>query len=157
MTRKATMHPKQSAKTGHRQVYRKAKAHISSDNKTLSVRVPLKLAHHAGRKQIVSPAGADPWRPRHDHADNALLKAVARAFRWRKLLETGVYSSIDEMAKAEKINPSYVSRVLRLTLLAPEIVVSILDGKDLGTGRAADLMNKFPVEWEYQLRETAGY
>jgi len=56
----------------------------------------------------------------HIHADNTLVKALAGAFRWRKLLETGVYATIDEMAEAEKINGSYVCRILRLTLLAPD-------------------------------------
>jgi hypothetical protein len=58
-----------------------------------------------------------------------MIKALARAFRWRKLLETGVYATIEELAAAEKINPSYVSRILRMTLLAPDIVEAILDGR----------------------------
>ena len=48
-----------------------------------------------------------------------MIKAVARAFRWRRMLETGRFATINELAAAESINSSYVSRVLRLTLLAP--------------------------------------
>ncbi|WP_372625033.1 hypothetical protein [Falsiroseomonas sp.] len=58
-----------------------------------------------------------------------LIKAVARAFRWRRILESGRFSTINELAAAEKINSSDVSRVLRLTLLAPDIVEAILDGR----------------------------
>ena len=61
--------------------------------------------------------------------DSALLKALARGFRWRKLLETGHFATIQEIAEAENINPSYVSRLLRMKLLAPEIVEAILAGR----------------------------
>ena len=82
------------------------------------VRVPFSIRKRGGRKLVLVPGGNDavPDRPR---VDNAMIKALARAFRWRKLLETGVYGTIEELAAAEKINPSYVSRVLRMTLLAP--------------------------------------
>ena len=81
-----------------------------------------------------------------------MIKAIARGFRWRKLLETGVYGTIDEIAKAEKINPSYVSRVLRLTLLAPTIVEAILDGRQPAEMTLAALMEPFPVGWREQKR-----
>ena len=79
-----------------------------------------------------------------------MVKALARAFRWRKLLETGVYATIDEMAAAEKINGSYVSRVLRLTLLAPDIVEGVLDGRQPAEMTLAVLMKPFPVDWTRQ-------
>ena len=89
--------------------------------------------------------GAD--RPQ---VDSALVKALARALRWRRMLETGVHATIGEIAAAERINPSYASRVLRLTLLSPEIVEAILDGRQ-GTEVTLDrLMRPFPVEWEGQ-------
>jgi hypothetical protein len=80
-------------------------------------------------------------------ADQSLL---ARAFRWQKLLENGTYASIAEIARAEEINDSYVSRLLRLTLLAPDIVEAILDGRQ-GTGLQIEALTKpMPVEWERQ-------
>ena len=103
-----------------------------------------------GRKSVISPdgvSGAVSSRPR---VDSALVKALARAFRWRKLLETGVYATIDDMAAAEKINGSYVSRVLRLTLLAPDIVEAILDGRQPAEMTLVVLMKPFPVEWSGQ-------
>jgi hypothetical protein len=79
-----------------------------------------------------------------------MIKALARAFRWRKLLETGVYGSIEELAGAEKINSSYVSRILRLTLLAPGIVEEILDGRQPTEMTLAVLMKPLSVYWAEQ-------
>ena len=77
---------------------------------------------------------------------------MARAFRWRRLLETGAYATIDEMAAAERINASYVCRVLRLTLLAPDIVEAILDGRQPAGMTLAMLMKPLAVGWRDQLQ-----
>jgi hypothetical protein len=79
-----------------------------------------------------------------------MFKALARGFRWRKLLETGAYGTIEEIAAAEKINSSYVGRLLRMTLLAPDIVEAILDGRQPAEMTLAGLMEPFPVEWSEQ-------
>ena len=121
-------------------------------NTTITVRVPLKLRRQGSRKTIVTPAGTLPMPAR---VDITLVKALARAFRWRKLLEAGAYGTIAELAKAEKINPSYVSRVLRLTLLAPEIVEAILDGRPVPEMTLPVLMAAFPGEWAAQCRWVA--
>ena len=75
---------------------------------------------------------------------------TARAFRWRRMLETGAVSTVREIAAKEKINSSYVSRVLRLTLLAPDIVEAILDGRQPTDMTLPKLMRPFPMEWETQ-------
>ena len=77
-----------------------------------------------------------------------MVKALARAVRWRRMLETGVVVTIREIAAAERINEPYVSRVLRLRLLAPEIVEAILDGRQPPDITLRGLMKGFPVEWE---------
>jgi hypothetical protein len=82
-----------------------------------------------GRKLVIAPDGVETTAPVRHRVDNAMVKALAQGFRWRKLLETGVYGTIEEIAEKEKINSSYVSRLLRTTLLAPDIVESILDGR----------------------------
>jgi hypothetical protein len=84
--------------------------------------------------------------------DITLIKALARAFRWRRLLETGRFATVKELAAAEKLNSSYLSRVLRLTLLAPDIVESILDGRQPEETTLPRLMEPFPVAWEKQRR-----
>ena len=84
-----------------------------------------------GPKQVVAPEGwsGPALAPQRARVDGTLVKAIARAHRWQGMLEGGEYGSIEELARAERINPSYLARVLRLTLLAPEIVESILDGR----------------------------
>ena len=100
-----------------------------ADQATITIAVPLTIRKRGGRKLVLSPAGDEITLPARPRIDNTLVKALARAFRWRRLLETGMYATVAEMADAEAINRSYVSRVLRLTLLAPALVESILDGQ----------------------------
>jgi hypothetical protein len=115
---------------------------------TVTVRVPWSLRKRGGRKEIVTPDGTLPVaaRPR---VDNAVTKAIARAYRWKRMLETGPYTSLRDLAAAEKINESYLARVLRLTLLAPDIVEGILDGQM--TIELLALLKSIPVAWEEQL------
>jgi hypothetical protein len=79
-----------------------------------------------------------------------MVKALARAFRWRKMLDTGVYSTLEDLARAKGIHATYVSRVLRLTLLAPHIVEAILDGRQQEGLRLEDLLGDFSDIWEAQ-------
>ena len=97
---------------------------------------------------MVTP-GCAAWAPR-PRVDDAMVKALARAFRWRKMLDTGVYSTIEDLARAKGVNATYVSRVLRLTLLAPEIVEAIIDGRQAEGLRLDELLEGFPLEWEAQ-------
>jgi len=94
----------------------------------ITVHIPLTVRKRGGRKIIVAPDGT-PWGPRRPQIDSTMVKALARAFRWRRMLESGTVGTVIEIATREKINPSYVSRVLRLMLLAPAIVEAILDGR----------------------------
>ena len=120
---------------------------------TVTVRVPLAIRKRGGRKVVVSPDGSVlPAAPRHvaTNADPALLKALGRAFRWKRLLDEGTYASVSDIARAEKLDRTYVGDVLRLTLLAPEIVEAILDGRQSTEVTLPGLMQGFPVEWEAQ-------
>lgn len=125
-------------------------ATVTSDHETITVHVPLAFRRRGGRKQIIVPDGAPAWMPARTRVDNAMVKALARAFRWRNMLERGQYATIREIATAENINESYVSRVLRLTLLAPATVEAILDGRQGPDVTLAALMRPFPVEWDKQ-------
>ena len=112
----------------------------------LTVRVPLAVRKpRGGRKLVLTPGGMAHRGAAA--ADITLVKALARAFRWRKMLEAGRYATIGEIAAAEKINDSFVSRMLRLTLLAPDIVEAILDGRQPAALTLPGLMEPFPVEW----------
>jgi hypothetical protein len=91
------------------------------------------------------------WAPPQPRVDKPLVKALARAFRWKEMLESGRYATVNELAKTENMNASYVGHVLRLTLLAPDIVEAILDGSQPPTMQLQPLLrNGFPVEWERQ-------
>ena len=132
-----------------------AEAEMSTDGRTLTVHVPFAFRRRGGRKLVIAPAGAGAWAPPRPRVDNSMVKALARAHRWKRLLEGGDFSTMEELARAEKINPSYLSRVLRLTLFVPDIVEAILDGRQPPGLQLADLLKPFPVEWERQRRKFA--
>src|SRR5579864_8595471 len=94
--------------------------------RTLIIRVPLPPKHRGGRKIVVGLGGI-AWTGRRMVIDNAIVKALGRAHRWKAMLESGEYASVTELAAAEKINLSYLCRMLRLTLLAPDIAEALLD------------------------------
>lgn len=121
---------------------------VGTDGETITVHIPLTLRKRGGRKLVVTPDGAE-WAPR-PRVDNAMVKALARAFRWRKMLDEGVHATLEDLAKAKRLAPSYVSGVLRLTLLAPEIVEAILDGRQRTELQLDDLLAGFPLTWEMQ-------
>lgn len=121
------------------------------DGRTVTVRVPISIRRRGGRKLVLAPNGANLANaPVHRRIDNAMVKAIARAFRWRGMLESGEHATIKEIAAAEKINETYVSRVLRLTLLAPEVVEAILSGRQSASLQLETLMKRFPVDWAEQ-------
>jgi hypothetical protein len=99
---------------------------------------------------MLAPDGTSAWTPPRARVDSAVVKAVARAHRWRGMLEQGAYASITELAAAEKINQSYLCRVLRLTLLAPDLVEAILDGRHPSWLQLRTLLNPFPSDWAAQ-------
>lgn len=113
---------------------------------SVTVVVPMTIRRRGGRKQIIGPDGA-PVRAGQESpgvetssGDPALVKALARAFRWRRMLEEGRYASIRDLAAAEGVDRSYVARLLRLTLLPPEMVEAIVDGRQFPALSLSDLL-----------------
>ncbi|QDM24131.1 hypothetical protein FIU28_25525 [Tardiphaga sp. vice154] len=123
---------------------------LSRDGRTISVHIPITLRHQGGRKQVVTPADVAPWIPRASRIDITLVKAVVRAHRWRDMLESGKHATVRDLAKAESINESYLSRVLRLTLLAPAIIQSILEGQQSTELELEGLLGPIPLIWTEQ-------
>jgi hypothetical protein len=116
----------------------------------ITVRVPLTIRRRPGRKTVVTPVREGTEPVVRTGADPALLKALARAFRYQRLLDEGRYASISEMAAAERIERGYLGSLLRLTLLAPDIVETILDGRaPNGLGLPALLVPR-PEIWAIQ-------
>jgi hypothetical protein len=118
------------------------------DGSTLIVRIPMRFQCRGGRKRIVAPDGSELAPSPKPQPDGTLVKALARAWRWQRLLETGEHATLAELADAERISRSYVCRVLRLTLLAPDLAERVLDGRPAPS--LAQLIQPFPVEWERQ-------
>ena len=117
---------------------------------TLTVHIPLTVRRRGGRKVVIAPDGTEAPVIATARIDSTLVKALARAFRWRRMLESGVVSTVGEIAVREKINKSYVSRVLRLTLLAPWIVEAILDGRQAEEWCLPALLKPRPCRWDQQ-------
>lgn len=113
---------------------------------TVTLHVPFRVVKRGGRKEMRLPEGiAPPRRP-----DDALVKALARAFRWKRMIEAGRYATLADLAAQEGIAPSYLTRILRLTLLAPDVVEAILNGKQGPEVTLARLIDGFAEEWDAQ-------
>ena len=112
----------------------------------MTLHVPFRLVKRGGRKEMQLPVDVRPDRK----TDSTLVKALARAFRWKRMPESGEFATIAELAERDGIAPSSMTRVLRLTLLAPDITEAILDGKQGPEVTLARLRELFPVEWERQ-------
>jgi hypothetical protein len=120
---------------------------------TVTVHVPMRFTSRGGRKTIISEIG--PASPPLQKTEDALLKALAKAFRWRGQIEGGEYASITELAKARGVNDSYACRLLRLTLLSPEIVTAILDRRQHADLTLKQIARSLPIEWDRQLTTLA--
>ena len=112
----------------------------------VTLHVPFRVVKRGGRKEMQLPEGA----VRPSKTDNTLVKALARAFRWKRMLETGEFATIGDLAAHEGIAHSYMTRVLRMTLLSPEIVEAILDGKQGPEVTLARVLEPFASGWQEQ-------
>lgn len=122
-------------------------------NDDLCIHVPLTIKRRGGRRLIILPeeAANAPHMPQH-HFDDTLMNGIAKAWRWQALYERGKYPSLDAFAEKHNLNKSYAARIMRLNLLAPDIRLAILTGKQPKGLKLADLMNPFPPLWEEQRR-----
>ncbi|MAY85347.1 MAG: hypothetical protein CML02_01270 [Pseudooceanicola sp.] len=119
---------------------------------TVTLHVPFRVVKRGGRKEMQLPEGA--CEPRK--TDNTLVKALARAFRWKRMLESGAFTTIAELAEREGIATSYMTRILRLTQLEPGIIEAVLDGRQGDAVTLARLMDPFPISWIEQKNTFSG-
>ena len=117
---------------------------------TLVVRIPMRFQHRGGRKRIVAPDGTAIVPASKPQPDGTLVKALARAWRWQRQLDEDVHTSVSDIGEAEGISKSYVSRILRLALLAPDIVEMILEGRSDQALMLEQLERPLPASWEEQ-------
>lgn len=119
---------------------------------TVTLHVPFRVVKRGGRKEMQLPDRVK--QPRR--TDSTLVKALARAFRWKQILESGEFATIRELAEREGVTPSFLTRILRLTLLAPEIVTAVLDGTQFADLTLKTAMQHFPGEWTAQVSKFNG-
>jgi hypothetical protein len=120
------------------------------DGTTITVRIPMAWKRRGGRKVIIAPDGGNAWASAKPRPDERLIRALARAHRWKKMFEDERCRSAAEIAEAEGVTRSFVNRLLRLTLLAPDIVEAILDGRQPKAVQLEELTRTMPSEWEKQ-------
>ena len=120
---------------------------------TVTLQVPFRIVKRGWRKELQLPEGGT--QPRR--TDSTRVKALARAFRWKRMLESGEFATIADLAEREGIAPSYMTRVLRLTLLSPDIVEAILDGKQGPEVTLAQVLESFPAGWGWQSDHIADF
>lgn len=116
---------------------------------SITVRVPLAIRHRPGRKTVVTPM-TDGMAPVTTRADPTLVKALARGFRYQRMLDEGRYASITEMAEAERIERGYLGSLLRLTLLAPDLVEAVLNGRHPTDLQLSSMIRNSLFSWEIQ-------
>jgi hypothetical protein len=126
------------------------------EGSTIVVDIPMTWKRRGGRKVIIAPDGGDAWAPAKPRPDETLMRALTRAHRWKRMLEEGRCRSAGEIADAEGITRSFVNRLLRLTLLAPDIQEAILDGRQAKGMQLEELTQVMPREWHGQLLQKAG-
>src|SRR4051812_21077592 len=117
---------------------------------SITVRVPLAIRRRPGWKTVVMPVRDGCPAAIATRADPALVKALARAFRYQRLLDEGRHVSISEMAAAEKMERGYLGTLLRLTPLAHDLVEAILNGQQPETLTLPKLMKPIPTTWAEQ-------
>lgn len=113
---------------------------------TMTIHVPFRVVKRGGRKEMQLPEGAAQARK----PDNTLVKALARAFRWKRMLESGELASISDLAGKEGIALTYMARLMRLSRLSPELVDAVMDGRHPAHITLANLMDSFPADWKEQ-------
>jgi hypothetical protein len=126
------------------------------DGNTMVVRIPMRFQRRGGGKRIVASDGSEIVPASKPQPDGTLGKALARAWRWQRMLDKGVYASVSEIGDAENISKSYVSRILRLALLAPDIVETILSGQTDQSLILEQLERPLPRGWNEQREALQG-
>jgi hypothetical protein len=119
-------------------------------NGIINIHVSFAVKRRNGRKLIITPDGGQPLFESKPVRDNTMIKVLVRAFKWRKLYESGTCPSFDALSERLKINKSYIAKVLQANLLAPDIKEAILNGTQPRTMNAAMLLKPFPLAWEEQ-------
>ena len=122
---------------------------VTNQDGTITVHIPISFKKHGGRKYIIAPdAMPEAYTPPVEK--DSILKAIGQAFEWKAMLDSGEAASISDLAIKLKMNESYAGRIVRLTLLAPDIIETFLNGRQPKYLTLRDLTKPFPLDWNEQ-------
>ncbi len=128
--------------------------HLREDENILSIRMPVCFKRRSSRKMIIAPSGAGVLLNTVDlksaKPDQSFVSALVKAFQWQDLVDQGVYASPKELAEKENIEVTHVYRLIRLTMLAPDIIEAVLDGTQPRTLTMQNIVRGFPISWKEQ-------
>lgn len=131
------------------QVLKQQEERRTNHDGTITVHIPISFKRHGGRRYILAPnAVSEEYMPPKEYAP--ILKAIAQAFHWKEMIDSGQVSSASDLAAKIKVNESYMARVLRLSLLAPDIIEVLLDGRQPKQLTLLDLFKPIPLDWNEQ-------
>lgn len=117
-----------------------------------TVQVPVSFKRHGVRRLIVAPDDAiDQSFSQGITPDPILVGALVRAHRWQQMIEQNMVGNIERLAEQESLTSTFVSRMLRLNYLAPDIKRAILMGTQPKTLRLSTLMSGVPDDWARQM------
>lgn len=122
---------------------------VRPEVETITIHIPMRFERRGGRKLIISPDGSAP-APAKPARDETMIRALVKAHRWRRRIESGKAKSITDLAAQEGVTDAYVCRLLPLTCLAPDVVAAILDGRQPKGLKLAALLRGIPLTWEEQ-------
>lgn len=131
---------------------------VNSTENTVRFTIPMQFKRRSSRKMIVGPDGKTikAMASNASKADQTFVNALAKAFRWQTMLEDGTYASPKELAQREGMDITHLYRVMRLTLLAPDIIEAVLKGKQPRTLTLQNVIRGFPISWAQQ-RQKFGF
>lgn len=124
---------------------------MSSAPATLTVFIPLTIRKRNGRPKIMPPADLTPEYDEKG-VDPHVLRAIAKAWSWRRKLDSGQVATIQDIATAEDVTPVYVGRVLKLAYLAPSVLERLLIERRAPAVSVKDLGLAVDLPWAKQIR-----
>ena len=128
---------------------------IAHEGEHVVIRIPMELRRRGGRCEIIVPEGLPGSRRTRAKPQEPIVTALARAYRWQKMLESGEYASLSELAERLGVDRSYLRRILQLASLAPDIVEAIVDGSEPSGVSLEQLTKGLPLRWaEQRIRST---
>ena len=135
-----------------REVGNKADDPLSLDQKYLTIHIPVAFKNRGGKKWFVTPVGGTDWVAAKQNRDPDLVRGLVLGRKWWKMLENGVVGSINEIATRAKISRPLVQRRIDMTLLAPDIMAAIMEGRQPRGFSMTSFRNAVPGLWEEQRR-----